>query len=249
MANARTGLLAKKLGMTRIFDEQGNHIPATLLEVGGNQVTDVKTEEKNGYNAVQIGFGSRKSNKVSKALKGHYAKQKVEAKGVLKEFRVKSKDALLNIGDELLASHFVVGQKVDVSGITSGKGFAGVMKRHNFAGLEASHGVSVSHRSHGSTGQRQDPGRVFKGKKMAGHMGTVRATIANLKVVLVDEAQGLIAVEGAVPGFDGGIVEIKDAVKKPLHKDAPKPAGIKKKEAPKAEAAPAVEAAEAPAAQ
>lgn len=214
--------------MTRIFNEAGDHVAVTLLDVASNQVVDVKTEEKNGYNAVKLGFGTKKASKVSKPMKGYFAKQKVEPKEVEKEFRV-SKDALLNVGDELSASHFVVGQKVDVSGQTVGRGFAGVMKRHNFAGLEATHGVSVSHRSHGSTGQRQDPGRVFKGKKMAGHMGAVRATIPNLKVVMVDAEQGIIAVEGAIPGFDGGLVEIKDAVKKPLHKDAPKPAGIKQK--------------------
>lgn len=230
----RTGILAKKLGMTRIFNEAGDHVAVTLLDVASNQVVDIKTEEKDGYNAIKLGFGTKKANKVSKPLKGYYAKQKIEPKEVVKEFRV-SKDALLNVGDEILASHFVVGQKVDVSGQTVGRGFAGVMKRHNFAGLEATHGVSVSHRSHGSTGQRQDPGRVFKGKKMAGHMGAVRATIPNLKIVMVDVEQGLIAVEGAIPGFDGALVEIKDCVKKALHKDAPKPAGVKKSaEAPAA---------------
>lgn len=227
MTTKRTGILAKKLGMTRIFDEQGNHVAATLLEVGGNTVVNVRTEEKDGYNAIQLGFGKRKSKRTTKAVRGYFAKQKIEPTQVLKEFRV-SKDSLLEQGDEVLASHFIVGQKVDVSGETLGKGFEGVMKRWNFAGLEATHGVSVSHRSHGSTGQRQDPGRVFKGKKMAGHQGTNRSTIMNLKVVLVDDAQGLIAVEGAVPGFEGAIVQIKDAAKKPLHKDVPKPGKVKK---------------------
>jgi large subunit ribosomal protein L3 len=224
----RTGILAKKLGMTRIFNEQGNHVPVTLLKVENNIVVNVKTEEKDGYNALQLGIGTKKAKRVSKAVRGYYAKQKTEPKEVLKEFRV-SKDCLLQQGDEILPSHFLVGQKVDISGNTVGRGFAGVMKRHNFSGLEASHGVSVSHRSHGSTGQRQDPGRVFKGKKMAGHMGAVRTTISNLKIMIVDDAQGLIAVEGAVPGFDDAVVEIKDAVKKALPKDAPKPAKIKQK--------------------
>ncbi len=226
----RTAIFAKKLGMTRVFSEQGDHIPVTLLEVSGNRVINIRTKEKDGYTAVQLGFGTKLAKKVSKPLRGYFAKQKAEAAAVLKEFRV-SEDALLQQGDELLASHFVVGQKVDVSGETLGKGFAGVMKRHNFGGLEATHGVSVSHRSHGSTGQRQDPGRVFKGKKMAGHMGTNRTTIQNLKVVMVDEAKGLIAVEGAVPGFAGAVLEIKDAVKKPFFKDAPVPGSVKKGQA------------------
>ncbi len=236
----RTGLLARKLGMTRIFDEQGNHVPVSLLQVENNVVVNVKTEEKDGYNALQLGIGTRKAKQVTKPMRGYYAKQKIEPKEVLKEFRV-SKDCLLQVGDEVLPSHFLIGQKIDISGETVGRGFAGVMKRWNFAGLEASHGVSVSHRSHGSTGQRQDPGRVFKGKKMAGHMGAKRTTISNLKVVVIDDAKGLIAVEGAVPGFDGALLEIKDAAKKPLHKDAPKPAGIKKNNAAPAEA-PAPEA-------
>lgn len=227
--NKRTGLLAKKLGMTRIFNEQGDHIPVTLLEVKGNQVVAIRTEEKDGYSAVQLGFGVRKAKKTSKAMRGYFAKQKIEPKKILKEFRV-SKENLLQQGDELLASHFIVGQKVDISAETLGKGFEGVMKRWNFSGLEASHGVSVSHRSHGSTGQRQDPGRVFKGKKMAGHDGTNRTTIQNLKVVLVNESEGLIGVEGSVPGFDGSIVEVKDAIKKLLPKEAPKPGAVKKSE-------------------
>ena len=248
MANKRTGLLAEKLGMTRVFVEQGSHISVTLLKVAGNQVVNVKTEEKDGYTAVQLGFGERKAKRTTKPVRGYFAKQKIEPKAVLKEFRV-SKDYLLQQGDELLASHFLVGQKVDVSGNTLGKGFEGVMKRWNFAGLEASHGVSVSHRSHGSTGQRQDPGRVFKGKKMAGHDGTTRTTIQNLKVVLIDEAQGLIGVEGAVPGFDGAIVSIKDAAKKALPKDAPKPGAVRKNAAPAQQQEQQQQEAAAPAAQ
>lgn len=223
---ARIGLLAEKLGMTRIFAEDGSHIPATLFKVEGNLVTDIKTIEKNGYTAVQVGFGKRKSKNIAKPQREEFAKKKVEARHHLKEFRVPA-NGLLNIGDELSAAHFIVGQKVDIAGITVGKGFQGVMKRHNFAGLEATHGVSISHRSHGSTGQRQDPGRVFKNKKMAGHMGAVRATQQNLKVVLVDADKGLIAVKGSVPGFDGSIVEIMDAVKIKLPKEVPLPAGLK----------------------
>jgi large subunit ribosomal protein L3 len=227
MSNKRTGLIAEKLGITRVFDEQGSHICVTLLKVAGNQVVNAKTEEVNGYNAVQLGFGVKKTKNITKPLRGYFAKQKVEPKATLKEFRV-SKENLLNVGDELLASHFVVGQKVDVSGETIGRGFEGVMKRWNFSGLEATHGVSVSHRSHGSTGQRQDPGRVFKGKKMAGHQGTNRTTIQSLKVVLVDEEKGLIAVEGSVPGYEGSILFVRDAIKKALPEVAPKPASIKK---------------------
>ncbi len=235
---ARTGLLAEKLGMTRIFSEDGSHIPATLFRVEGNLVTDIKTADKNGYTAVQVGFGERKAKNIAKPQREEFAKKKVAAKHHLKEFRVPA-SGLLNIGDELSANHFIIGQKVDIAGITVGKGFQGVMKRHNFGGLEASHGVSISHRSAGSTGQRQDPGRVFKNKKMAGHMGAVRATQQNLKVVLIDEAKGLIAVKGSVPGFDGSIVEIMDSVKKVLPKEVPMPAGLKMG---KAQAQPAAQA-------
>lgn len=240
-AKLRTGLLAKKLGMTRFYTQDGTHVPVTVLQLENCQVIGNKTEEKDGYTAVQIGVGKRKAKNVSKSVKGIYAKAKVEAKEKVVEFRV-SKDALLEAGSEITADHFVKGQFVDVSGTTIGRGFAGVMKRHNFAGLEASHGVSVSHRSHGSTGQRQDPGRVFKGKKMAGHMGAANRTIQNLKVIEIDAAKGLILVKGAVAGFEGSFVTIKDAVKKALPKEAPFPAAVKKSaaaaapvEAPKAE--------------
>jgi large subunit ribosomal protein L3 len=222
----RTGLLAQKLGMTRIFAADGNHVPVTVLKVENCQVVAVRTDETNGYNAVQLGVGKAKVKNVSKAQRGHFAKAKVEPKKKLAEFRV-SKDNLLDVGAELSAAHFVAGQFVDVVGTTIGKGFAGAMKRWNFGGLRATHGVSVSHRSHGSTGNRQDPGRTFPGKKMAGHLGAERVTTQNLKVVATDADQGLIMVHGAVPGHEGAFVMIKDAVKRPLHKDAPKPAGLK----------------------
>ena len=233
----RSGLLAKKIGMTSVYTETGEEKPVTVLVVENCQVVANKTKEKDGYTAVQLGVGKAKVKNVSKALRGHYAKAKVEPKRKLVEFRVDEK-ALLAPGTELVASHFVPGQYVDVTGNSIGKGFAGVMKRHNFAGLEASHGVSVSHRSHGSTGQRQDPGRVFKGKKMAGHMGTVRVTVQNLQIVQVDDEQGIIMVGGSIPGADNGFVLIKDSVKKGAHPKAPFPAGVRKSaeaEAPKSE--------------
>ncbi len=221
----RTGLIAKKVGMTRIYGEGGYNIPVTLLHTDC-VVTMVKTEDgKDGYNAVQLATGEAKAKNVSKALKGHFAKSQVTPKRKVAEFRV-AKDAVLEVGNKLSAAHFVVGQFVDVIGTTIGKGFAGAMKRHNFAGLEASHGVSISHRSHGSTGQRQDPGRVFKGKKMAGHLGTVRATTQNIEVVSVDEKNGIIAVCGAVPGNAGEYVLIKDAVKRGRPAGVPYPAGL-----------------------
>lgn len=223
----RTGLIAKKIGMTSMYTEGGVETPVTVLVVENCQVVAQKTKERDGYTALQLGVGKAKVKNVSKALRGHYAKSKVEPKRKLVEFRV-GEDAMVEPGTELVASHFVAGQYVDVVGNTVGKGFAGVMKRHNFAGLEATHGVSVSHRSHGSTGQRQDPGRVFKGKKMAGHMGTVRVTTQNLEVVAVDENEGFIMVKGAVPGADNGYVLIKDAVKKGTHANAPFPAGVRK---------------------
>jgi large subunit ribosomal protein L3 len=233
----RTGLIAKKVGMTTLYDEDGVERGVTLLKIEGCQVVAKMTKEKNGYNAVQLGVGARKTKNVSKALRGHYAKAKVEPKRKIAEFRV-SENALLEPGSELLASHFVAGQYVDVQGTTVGKGFAGVMKRWNFAGLEASHGVSVSHRSHGSTGQRQDPGRTFKGKKMAGHLGVETVTTQNLEVFSVDEAEGLIVVKGAIPGPAEGYVKVYDAVKRGLPPKAPFPAGVKKaKEEPKAEEA------------
>jgi large subunit ribosomal protein L3 len=212
----RTGLLTKKLGMTRIFNEAGEHIPVTVLHVEDVQVTAVRTKEKDGYSSVQLGVGKAKVKNVSKAMRGHFAKAKVEPKFKVTEFRV-SEDALLEVGTTLKADHFVPGQYVDVCATSIGKGFAGVMKRHNFAGLRATHGVSVSHRSPGSTGQRQDPGRTFKGKKMAGHMGATRITTLNLVVVAVDAEQGLVMVHGAVPGAEGGYVRVRDSIqnKKP----------------------------------
>lgn len=224
----RTGLIATKLGMTRIFAEDGTHVPVTLLKLDGCQVVGIRTKEKDGYTAVQLGMGKAKVKNVTKPMRGYYAKAKVEPKKKLIEFRV-SENALPEIGSELSAAHFVPGQFVDVTANSIGKGFAGAMKRHHFGGLRASHGVSISHRSHGSTGQRQDPGKVFKGKKMAGHMGDRRVTTLNLKVVAVDADQDLILVKGAVPGADGAVVQIRDAVKKPLPKEAPLPAAVKVK--------------------
>jgi len=224
----RTGLLAQKMGMTRIFAADGNHVPVTVLKVDHCQVVAIRTDETNGYNAVQLGVGKAKVKNVSKAQRGHFAKAKVEPKQKLAEFRV-SKDNLLEVGAELSAAHFVTGQFVDVVGTTIGKGFAGSMKRWNFGGLRATHGVSVSHRSHGSTGNRQDPGRTFPGKKMAGHLGVERVTQQNLKVVETDVEQGLIYVHGAVPGHEGAYVLVKDAVKRALPKEAPKPAALKGK--------------------
>ncbi|MBL8709451.1 MAG: 50S ribosomal protein L3 [Rhodospirillaceae bacterium] len=224
----RTGLIAQKLGMTRVFAEDGAHVPVTLLKVAGCQVIAVRTEEQNGYNAVQLGLDKAKVKNVSKAQRGHFAKAKVEPMKKIAEFRV-DKDALLEVGAELSADHFVAGQFVDVTGTTIGKGFAGGMKRWNFGGLRATHGVSVSHRSLGSTGQRQDPGRTFKGKKMAGHLGDERVTTQNLKVVGTDPALGIVMVKGAVPGHEGSYVLIKDAVKRALPKEAPFPAALKAK--------------------
>lgn len=238
----RTGLVAQKLGMTRVFAENGAHVPVTLLRVESAQVVAVR-DYGNGKHALQVGGGARKAKNVSKAMRGHFAKAKVEPKAKLAEFRV-AENAVLEVGATLKADHFVAGQYVDVIGITKGKGFSGVMKRWNFAGLEASHGVSISHRSHGSTGQRQDPGRVFKGKKMAGHYGDARQTTQNLKIVSTDAEQGLIVVRGAVPGAKGGYVLIKDALKKALPESAPYPASVV--ETKKAEAPVEAPAAEAP---
>lgn len=222
----RTGVIAKKIGMTRVFDENNTHIPVTVLEMKGCKVISKKTVEKDGYNSVQLGFDeSVKEKNVSKPMKGVFAKNGVNPLRKIVEFRV-SENCLLNSGDEILADHFVEGQFIDVAANSIGKGFAGAMKRHNFAGLEATHGVSISHRSHGSTGQCQDPGRVFKGKKMAGHMGAARTSVQNLKVVGVDVENGLLLVKGAVPGHKGCFVEIKDSVKK-IHKDLPMPASVK----------------------
>ena len=208
----RTGLIAKKLGMSRIFEADGTHIPVTVLSVDGLKVVAVKTAEKDGYTAVQLGTGAVKAKNVSKPLKGHFAKANTEPKKKLGEFRV-SEDCLLEVGNELSVEHFVEGQYVDVCATSIGKGFAGVMKRHNFAGLEASHGVSISHRSHGSTGQRQDPGKVFKGKKMAGRWGNEKVTVQNLKVVKVDADRNILLIKGAIPGAKGSLVSVKSAVK------------------------------------
>lgn len=232
----RTGLIGQKIGMTRILTEKGQHIPVTLISVDGCQVVSVKAMDKDGYNAVQLGYGSVKTKNVTKPMKGHFAKNRVEPRRKLVEFRV-ADDAMLNAGDKLAASHFVMGQYVDVAGTSVGKGFAGVMKRHNFGGLRASHGVSITHRSHGSTGQRQDPGKVFKGKKMAGHMGSVRVTKQNLEIVHIDDEKGLIAVRGSIPGSAGTFVEITDAIKM-KQKDLPYPAGLVGAGTSKEEAAP-----------
>ena len=221
----RTGLLAKKLGMTRIFKDDGTHVPVTVLHIDNVQVVAARTEETDGYTAVQLGWGRAKVKNVSQPNKGHYAKAKVEPKLKLAEFRVAA-DAVLEPGATLSAAHFVVGQIVDVTGTTKGKGFAGGMKRWNFSGLEASHGVSVSHRSLGSTGNRQDPGKTFKNKKMPGHLGQDRITPQNLQVALVDAAKGLLMIKGAIPGAKGGYVLVRDAVKKVRHADAPYPAGL-----------------------
>ncbi|MCA0202550.1 MAG: 50S ribosomal protein L3 [Proteobacteria bacterium] len=224
----RSGLVAQKVGMTRVFSADGNHVPVTVLKVDGVQVIAQRTKEKDGYTAVQLGIGAKKAKRVNKATRGHFAKSNVEPKRRLVEFRVDA-DKMIDVGAELSAAHFVTGQFVDVTGTTVGKGFQGPMKRWNFSGLEASHGVSISHRSHGSTGQRQDPGKVWKGKKMAGHLGVERVTTQNLQVVQIDEAKGFIFVKGAVPGNPGGYVLVKDAVKRKLPKDLPLPAGLKAK--------------------
>lgn len=221
----RTGLIAEKLGMTRILSPQGEHVPVTLLKVDACQVTDVKTKEKHGYDAVQLGVGAVKAKKISKPVRDSFAKKKVELKRVLKEFRV-AEDALLELGAQISVDHFVPGQYVDVTATSVGKGFAGVMKRHNFGGLRASHGVSITHRSHGSTGQRQDPGRVFKGKKMAGHLGCEQVTTQNLQIFSTDVEKGLILVRGNIPGGEGSYVVIKDAIKKARPENAPYPASL-----------------------
>lgn len=233
----RSGVIAKKVGMTRIWTDAGDNVPVTVLKVDGLQVVATRTEEQNGYTAVQLGAGVRKVKHTTKAMRGHFAKAKVEPKRKLVEFRIAAEN-MLNVGDEISADHYIAGQLVDIAGTSIGKGFAGAMKRHNFAGLRASHGVSVSHRSHGSTGQCQDPGKVFKGKKMAGHMGAVRVTTQNLEVVSTDAERGLILIKGAVPGSKNGWVFIKDAVKKAVPEGLPYPAGLKAKDAPAAEAAP-----------
>jgi large subunit ribosomal protein L3 len=222
----RSGVIAQKVGMTRVFTGTGEHVPVTVLKLANCQVVAHRTKEKGGYVALQLGSGGRKVKNVSKAERGHFAVAKVEPKRKLAEFRV-SEDGLIPVGAEITADHFVVGQFVDVTGTSIGKGFAGPMKRWNFAGLRASHGVSISHRSHGSTGGRQDPGKTFKNKKMAGHLGVERVTTLNLKVVQTDVERGLILVEGAVPGAKGGWIMVRDAVKKNLPKEAPKPGAFR----------------------
>ena len=233
----RSGVIAKKLGMTRLFLEDGKQVPVTVLQLENLQVVAQRTEEKDGYTAVQLGAGEAKAKRTTAAMRGHFAKANVAPKRKLAEFRVDPEN-LIEVGAEISAEHYNNGQFVDIAGTSIGKGFAGAMKRHNFGGLRASHGVSISHRSHGSTGQCQDPGKVFKGKKMAGHLGAVRVTTQNIQVVKTDADRGLILVKGSVPGAKGGWVTIKDAVKKPLPKDVPMPAALKTA----ASAAPAEEA-------
>ncbi len=234
----RSGVIAKKLGMTRLFLEDGKQVPVTVLQLDNLQVVAQRTTERDGYTAVQLGAGAAKAKRTTAAMRGHFAKANVAPKRKIAEFRV-SPENLIEVGAEISAAHYAEGQFVDIAGTSIGKGFAGAMKRHNFGGLRASHGVSVSHRSHGSTGQCQDPGKVFKGKKMAGHLGSVRVTTQNIQVVRTDADRGLIMVKGSVPGNKGGWVTIKDAVKKPLPKDLPLPAALKS-------AAGAATAAEAP---
>jgi large subunit ribosomal protein L3 len=218
----RSGVIAQKVGMTRVFTDAGEHVPVTVLKLANCQVVGHRTKDKNGYVALQLGSGSRKPSRLSRAERANFAVAKVEPKRKLVEFRVDEK-ALIPVGAEITADHFIVGQFVDVTGTSIGKGFAGGMKRWNFGGLRATHGVSVSHRSIGSTGGRQDPGRTFKNKKMPGHMGVDRVTTLNLKVVQTDVERGLILVEGAVPGARGGWITVRDAVKKALPKEAPQP--------------------------
>jgi len=224
----RTGVIAKKMGMTRLFQDDGRHVPVTVLALENNQVVAHKTADRDGYVAVQLGAGTAKAKNVAKPQRGHFGKAEVEPKARLAEFRV-SQDALVDVGAEIAADHFVAGQLVDVSGHTQGKGFQGGMKRWNFGGLRATHGVSVSHRSLGSTGQRQDPGKVFKGKKMAGHMGDKERTQQNLEIVSTDVARGLLFVKGSVPGHKGTWLTVKDSVKVARHADAPYPASVRSK--------------------
>jgi len=242
----RTGVIAKKLGMTRLFDETGTHVPVTVLSLDGCQVVAQKTKDKDGYVALQLGVGAKKVKNTSKAMRGHFAKALVEPKRKLAEFKV-SEDNLIDVGAEFTADHFMPGQAVDVSGITIGKGFQGGIKRWNFGGLRATHGVSLSHRSLGSTGNRQDPGRTFKGKKMAGHLGQEAVTTLNLTVFRVDVERGLILLRGAVPGGEGAYVKIRDAVKRAAPADLPRPGAFRKSgEAAAAAAAEETPAADAP---
>ncbi len=246
----RTGVLAKKLGMTRFFDEAGQHVPVTVLSLEGCVVTAQRTVEKDGYTALQLGAGAKKPKNTPNAMRGHFAKAQVEPRRVVAEFRVEE-GALIDVGAELTADHFLAGQKVDIQGVTVGKGFAGAMKRWNFGGMRATHGVSVSHRAHGSTGQRQDPGKTFAGKKMAGHLGQETVTTMNLTVWKVDVERGLILIKGAVPGAEGSFVKVRDAIKKAAPADLPRPGAFRKAgqapvdaaaEEPAVEEAPATEA-------
>ena len=221
----RSGVIAKKVGMTRVFMEDGKQVPVTVLQLDKVEVVANRTNEKDGYSAVQLGAGTAKIKRTSKAMRGHFSVAKVEPKRKIAEFRVASEN-LINVGEEITANHYSAGQYVDISGTSIGKGFAGAMKRHNFKGLRATHGVSISHRSHGSTGQCQDPGKVFKGKKMAGHMGAARVTTQNLQVIKTDVDLGIIMIKGAVPGSKGGWVTIKDAVKKDLPDNVIYPAAL-----------------------
>src|ERR1700761_6339906 len=243
----RTGVLAKKIGMTRFFDEAGSHVPVTVLSLEGCQVVGQRTQEKDGYVALQLGAGAKKAKNTNQAQRGQFAKALVEPKREVGEFHV-SEDMLIEIGAELSADHFVPGQKVDIQGITKGKGFAGGMKRWNFGGLRATHGVSLSHRSLGSTGNRQDPGKTFKNKKMGGHLGVETVTTQNLTVFRIDAERGLIMIKGAVPGSEGSYVRVSDAIKKGAHADAPKPGGFRKAGAEAAPTAAETPADEAPAA-
>ena len=234
----RTGVIAKKLGMTRVFADDGAHVPVTVLQLDDCQVVGQRTQERDGYVALQLGAGTKKAKNTNKAQREAFAKLEVEPKAHVTEFRI-TEDAMLDVGSEFTADHFVAGQKVDVQAPTIGKGFAGAMKRWNFGGLRATHGVSVSHRSHGSTGQRQDPGKTFKGKKMAGHLGQEIVTVQNLTVFRVDTDRGLILIKGAIPGHDGTWIKVRDAVKKAVPADAPFPGGVKSRGGSAAAAQPA----------
>ena len=244
----RTGVIAKKLGMARFFDEAGVHVPVTVLSLEGCQVTAQRTAEKDGYVALQLGAGAKKPKNTTKAMRGHFAKAEVEPKHELAEFRVSS-DNLIDVGSELTADHYVPGQKIDITGTTVGKGFQGAMKRWNFGGMRATHGVSVTHRAHGSTGQRQDPGKTFKGKKMAGHLGVETVTTLNITVWRIDTDRGLILVRGAVPGTEGSYVKIRDAVKVARPAEAPVPGAFRKAGQVAAAVVADVAPAEAPAAE
>ena len=221
----RCGLIAKKIGMTRIFSDDGQSIPVSVLKMDNCQVIAKKTFEINGYNALQIGFGEKKAKNLSKSERGHFSKSKIEPKEKIAEFRV-TEDAFIDVGQKIGVNHFIPGQKVDIVGTSKGKGFSGAMKRHNFAGLRASHGVSISHRSLGSTGQCQDPGKVFKGKKMAGQLGNKRVTTQNLSIASIDLEEGLILIKGSIPGTKGGFVFIRDSIKHKAREGVPFPAGI-----------------------